>query len=268
MTILKPFSVILFIFLFLPCGIYAQTAIPVDSLSNIPADSLNNLPVDLNNLPADTILQIDSVASQSIKDRKKALKKENLSSNDSITNKKSISQDNTEEIPKIVDYKPDPIKVVWMGMIIPGYGQIINRDYWKLPLVYSAYLGCAFAINYYSTNYEIYRTAYHDIRNPNPDANSYLDLLQGGTIESYPGGLPGLEKNLEAIYKNLRRNRDLSIIISIAVYGISIIEAYVAAQLYDFDISPDLSLQIHPTVLTNHFGKVDLAGIGFSFRLK
>ena len=255
--------------MFLPFGIDAQTVLPIDSLSNLPVDSLNNLPVDsLSALSADTISQIDSVAFQSIKDRKKTLKKENLSSNDSITNKKSISRDNTETTPKTIDYKPDPVQVVWMGAIIPGYGQIINRDYWKLPLVYSAYLGCAFAINYCSTRYETYRSAYRDIRNPNPAANSYLDLLQSGTVESYPGGLAGLEKNLEAAYNNYRRYRDLSVIISVAVYGISIIEAYVAAQLYDFDISPDLSLKLHPTILTNHFGGIDLAGIGMSIRLK
>jgi len=76
-----------------------------------------------------------------------------------------------------------------MGAIIPGYGQILNRSYWKLPLVYAGFLGCFYAITWNSSRYETYRLAYRDITDDNAKTNSFLDILpQGYTLESYPGG--------------------------------------------------------------------------------
>lgn len=72
-------------------------------------------------------------------------------------------------------FKPDPVRVLWMGAIIPGYGQIINRSYWKLPIVYAGFLGCTYAITLNSKRYETYRSAYRDISDTNNKTNSFLD---------------------------------------------------------------------------------------------
>lgn len=158
-------------------------------------------------------------------------------------------------------FKPDPMKVVWMAAIIPGYGQILNRKYWKLPIVYGGFLGCAYAVSWNSGMYQTYLTAYRDILTPNdPSANSYLQLLPTGrTVNDYGGtnAFTALLKSKQEVY---RRYRDLSIIATIGFYALTIVDAYVDAQLYDFDISPDLSLHIQPTLLksdissTNTFG--------------
>ena len=264
---MKRFSVILLIFTLLILRINAQDIFSADSLSVFSADSLSGFSLDsLSLIPADPMSQTDSTVIQSIADKKKALKKDNLS-NDNIKNPRTASRTDTEIKPKNVDFKPDPLKVIWMGAIIPGYGQILNRSYWKLPLVYSSFLGCAYAIGYYSKRYETYKSAYRDFMDPNPDNNSYLNLLpEGATVESI--GLGRLQEFLQNNYKSARRAREISIYASVAVYAICIIEAYVEAQMFDFDISPDLSLQLHPTIKTNNFGKVDLAGVGVSIRLK
>ena len=60
-------------------------------------------------------------------------------------------------------WKPDPMRAVWLGTIVPGLGQIYNRSYWKLPIVYGGFMGCIFAITYTSNMYEGYKTAYRDI---------------------------------------------------------------------------------------------------------
>ena len=60
-------------------------------------------------------------------------------------------------------WKPDAMRAVWMGAIIPGYGQIYNRSYWKLPIVYGAFFGCAYAITWTNGMYTDYKTAYRDI---------------------------------------------------------------------------------------------------------
>lgn len=169
------------------------------------------------------------------------------------------------------DYKPDPMRVVWMGAIIPGYGQILNRSYWKLPIVYGGFVGFAYAITLNSNRYETYKSAYRDISDGNDKTNSYLDILPPGyTVESYPGGMSGLEGNLLRFYEQYRRNRDLSIILSVAYYGLTIVEAYVDAQLFDFDISTDISMHIRPALMGTDYANPipKSAGVQLSFKLK
>ncbi len=169
----------------------------------------------------------------------------------------------------VVSFKPDPVRVVWMGAIIPGFGQIMNRRYWKVPIVYAGFAVSAYAISYNATRYEKYRLAYRDISDVNDQTDSYLDLLPSGyTIENYPGGISGLETNLKSYYEQYRRRRDLSIIFSIGYYALTLVEAYVDAQLFDFDISPDLTMQIRPALFQNMYGKTNTAGLQLSLQLK
>lgn len=192
------------------------------------------------------------------------LKKSSLNENKKIKDlKQSFGKDSVKP------YKPDPIRVIWMGAIIPGYGQIINRSYWKLPIVYAGFLGCAYAITYNSNRYETYKLAYHDITDASELTTSYLNLLPAGySLNSYPGGKSGLENNLKTFYEQYRRNRDLSIILSIGYYAVVLVEAYVDAQLFDFDISPDLSMHVRPALLKNSFGISNSPGVQLSLRLK
>lgn len=168
-------------------------------------------------------------------------------------------------------FKPDPLKVVWMGAIIPGYGQIMNKKYWKLPIVYGGFLGCAYAVSWNSTIYESYKTAYRDIIDNDPSTNSFLDILPKG-ITSIDSPYIGGEANYKVILKNkqdnYRRYRDLSIIVSVAYYALTIVDAYVDAQLYDFDISPDLSLRLQPTLMENSFGVKNTLGMQCCLSLK
>jgi hypothetical protein len=183
-----------------------------------------------------------------------------------LKNKKAISKKGSTEHET---FKPDPVKVVWMGAIIPGLGQIMNRRYWKVPIVYAGFTGCAYAISLNATRYEKYKLAYRDISDINDLTNSYLSLLpEGYTIDNYPGGKSGLEGNLKSFYEQYRRYRDLSIILSIGYYALTLVEAYVDAQLFDFDISPDLSMQIRPALMQNAYGKTNSAGFQLSLNLK
>ena len=95
-----------------------------------------------------------------------------------------------------------------------------------------------------------------------------MDILpQGTTLGNYPGGESALRNNLSSAYQQSRRNRDLTIIGSVVYYGIVLLEAYVDAQLFDFDISTDLSLHIRPTLLDN-MGMSRAAGFQLSLNLK
>jgi hypothetical protein len=147
---------------------------------------------------------------------------------------------------------PEPEKVIWWAAAIPGYGQILNGKYWKLPIVYAGFMGCYFAVNYNSTRYVSFKNGYLDITDSDPTTNSHLDLIpEGRTIESF-GGVAAFTGRLKTGMDQSRYYRDLSVIISIAYYGLTIIDAFVDAHLADFDISPDLSLQLRPLIQREH----------------
>ena len=155
----------------------------------------------------------------------------------------------------VVFRKPDAIKAVWLGAIAPGAGQIYNGSYWKLPIVYGAFMGCGYAISTMQGRYSGYKTAYLDLYNDmqagtvTEDADkSYIAVIPDGYSLSQLGGAStwaNTLKNRQSIY---RRYRDYSILAIVVVYALSLIDAYVDAQLFDFDISPDLSLNIEPQI--------------------
>lgn len=155
--------------------------------------------------------------------------------------------------------KPNAMRAVWMGAIIPGYGQIYNRSYWKLPIVYGGLAGCAYAISYTSGHYNDFKTAYRDIftdRNAGTvseaPSKSYIAVLPEGYTLDYVGGAANWEKTLQSRQTTWRRYRDYCIVATVAVYALSLIDAYVDAQLFDFDISTDLSLSIEPEVYRDY----------------
>lgn len=148
-------------------------------------------------------------------------------------------------------WKPDPMKSVWLGAIVPGLGQIYNRSYWKLPIVYGAFMGCGYAISYNNTKYESYKEAYRDIITDaghlSSDPNvSYNKMMPEGYNLERLGGENGWKNTLNSYQNSYRRYRDISIVATVLVYALSLIDAYVDAQLFDFDISEDLSLNIQP----------------------
>lgn len=169
---------------------------------------------------------------------------------------------------KLKPFKPDPLKVLWMAAIIPGYGQILNQKYWKLPIVYGGFLGCAYAVSWNSATYQSYLTAYLDKTDNDPNTNSFLLLIpQGRTVSSY-GGDAEFTSLLKTKLDVYHRYRDLSIIASIGFYALTIIDAFVDAQLFDFDISPDLSMHVQPTLLNNDFNVPNTLAMQCSINLK
>ena len=146
--------------------------------------------------------------------------------------------------PKFV---PDPKRALWLSLILPGAGQIYNRKYWKLPIIYGGFLGCAYALIWNQQMYRDYSQAYLDIMDDDPRTCSYLDMLP----PRYD--ITGKEEQFKNVFKRkkdfYRRYRDLSAFCFVGVYILAVIDAYVDAQLSAFDITPDLSMRIAPTVL-------------------
>ncbi|MBR6031661.1 MAG: hypothetical protein IKP36_06855 [Bacteroidaceae bacterium] len=144
-------------------------------------------------------------------------------------------------------FRPDPIRSMWLGLVIPGAGQIYNRKYWKLPIIYGGFLGCIYALTWNTQMYSDYSQAYLDITDSDPNTKSYEKMLP----PRY--SIVGQEARFQSIFQRrkdlYRRYRDLSIFAFGGVYLLSVIDAYVDAELSTFDISRDLSLHIQPTMI-------------------
>jgi len=82
------------------------------------------------------------------------------------------------------------------------------------------------------------------------------------------GGFDRYTLQLKSAQDGSRRYRDLSIIISIAYYALTIVDAYVDAQLYDFDISPNLSMHVQPALMENKYGVNNTLGLQCCISLK
>lgn len=151
--------------------------------------------------------------------------------------------------------KPDAIKAVWLGAIVPGAGQIYNKSYWKLPIVYGAFMGCGYAITWTQNRYSNYKTAYLDLYNDDQagtvtedPSKTYIAVLPDGYDLARVGGASTWMNTLKSRQSTYRRYRDYSILATVIVYALSLIDAYVDAQLFDYDISPDLSLNLEPQI--------------------
>ncbi|PUZ25278.1 hypothetical protein DCC81_13300 [Chitinophaga parva] len=133
----------------------------------------------------------------------------------------------------------DPRKAAFYSVVLPGLGQAYNHEYWKMPLVYAA-LGTAvgvFVFNY--KEFVDFRNAYRIRVAGNPGVkDKYYDI--------YPDA-----NQLKYIRDYYRQYVDYSVLGFIVVYGLNIVDATVFAHLKQFDVSPDLSMKVMPTLINN-----------------
>ncbi len=206
---------------------------------------------------ADSIATADSIAAEN---KKKLLE---MTSSPSLKEQEVPTDSLKREINRKV-WVPNPTKATWLALVIPGGGQIYNRKYWKLPIFYGGFAGCAYALTWNGKMYKDYSTAYKDAMNGNMQSSSITDLLPPG----YTISESQLKELLRKRKDTYRRYRDLSIFAFIGVYLLSVIDAYVDAELSNFDITPDLSMKVEPTVINNQVNNSSNRSVGLqcSFR--
>ena len=178
----------------------------------------------------------------------------------------ALKRAEASHINNISVWRPDPKKATWLALIIPGGGQIYNRKYWKLPIVYGGFVGCLYAYNWNGQMYKDYRQAYLDIMDSDPNTDSYKDFFRPGyNFEANQEYLKNVFKKRKDRY---RRWRDMSIFAFIGVYAVSVVDAYVDAQLSSFDITEDINLTIEPQRMRggNEFLHEDYYGLNFNIK--
>ncbi len=154
-----------------------------------------------------------------------------------------------EPTTSVINY-PEPKTVLRQSLIIPGWGQITNKQAWKVPIIYGLLGGLSYYSVYLTKEYHNYRAAYYNSFETNTDFRygatpTYLE----GTSASY------LKSN-----RDFLRNRRDFIYVTIALsHLLNVVDAYVFAHLRSFDVSDDLSLNgsLTPsTISTRMYGEV------------
>ncbi len=160
---------------------------------------------------------------------------------DSISDKFSDRQDTASTRSGLVMFlfpgKRPPYKasIAWKrSMIFPGWGQIYNQDYWKLPLVYGSYAVGFLVIQYNNNRYQEYRTGYLE-RVDDDETNDFNTFGENASTE-------GIKRARD----RFRQFRDRSILAIAGIHILQVIEAYVDANLNGFDVSNDLTLELVP----------------------
>lgn len=142
-----------------------------------------------------------------------------------------------------------PSRAAFYSAVLPGLGQVKNRKYWKIPIIYA---GIGTGIYFYTTN----RTDYNRYR------DAYKRRLSGFTDDEFQGIS---NETLIRAQRNTRRNMDVSIAVAVGFYLLNIIDANVDAHLKQYNLSEDLSL--NPNVDYNTFQGKNNYGISLTYKL-
>lgn len=157
-----------------------------------------------------------------------------------------------------------PKKAAMYSAVLPGLGQIYNRKAWKVPILYAGIGATAYGIWWNDKYYTQYRNAFIDLSDSDPNSNRHLDVLPPGA--DYVANKDYYDSTIEKKMNSYRRDRDLVIIVMVGVYVLNIIDANVDAHLSDFDISPDLSMNVSPVLMQDYTGfKNTTLGLSLTF---
>lgn len=134
----------------------------------------------------------------------------------------------------------DPRRALLLAAVLPGLGQIYNKKYWKLPLVYGGFISIGYGLNFYQSGYRKYKNQLFDNLNTDPSDESLLNTQSKFTTSQ-----------LRTIVDRYRRERDFMIILMAGMYLLQIVDAHVDAHLKEFDLNPNLQVSIEPTIEQN-----------------
>jgi hypothetical protein len=159
----------------------------------------------------------------------------------------TFSQNTNNDSTKVVKSKVEhsPRRATIYSAVLPGLGQIYNRKYWKVPIVYGGFATLGYFINFNNELYTTYRQAYSDIIDNDPNTISYLKLEVPAWLKE-PANITDYTEALRRQKDTWRRNRDLVVIFTSVFYALNIIDASVDANFFNFDISDDLTINWAP----------------------
>jgi hypothetical protein len=146
-----------------------------------------------------------------------------------------------------------PKKAALFSAVIPGSGQIYNKKYWKVPVIYAGFVGLAFSFDFNQSQYVLYR-----------DAIKFRTDADPSTTDNYVGVYS--DEQLITLYKYYHRYRDLTVVGGLTLYLLNVIDAAVDAHLFTFNVSDDLTINIHPALINTASVNRYTTGFGLSVK--
>lgn len=133
----------------------------------------------------------------------------------------------------------NPRKALLYAAILPGLGQIYNKKYWKLPLVYGGFISIGYGINFYNGLYKEYKSTL------------FTNLELGYGENDIRDGTRTTTRGYRVAVDRAKRERDFMIICMGAMYILQIVDAHVDAHLKEFDVNPNLQVSLEPRMEQN-----------------
>jgi hypothetical protein len=133
----------------------------------------------------------------------------------------------------------NPRKALLYAAILPGMGQIYNKKYWKLPLVYGGFVSIGYGINFYNNLYREYK---HEL---------FINLEMGLGENDVRDNTPTTTRGYRVAVDRAKRERDFMIILMGGMYILQMIDAHVDAHLKEFDLNPNLQVSLEPLIEQN-----------------
>jgi hypothetical protein len=127
-------------------------------------------------------------------------------------------------------------KATYYSMMLPGLGQAYNKKYWKIPIIYAGFGALGYFINFNGKEYRNFREAYNIV-------------VTGDTINFNNDYVVRYDANIDQLREGrnyYRRNLEFNYILAVLLYVLNIVDASVDGNLYDFDVSDDISFQFEP----------------------
>ena len=192
--------------------------------------------------------------------------------------KTTVIDISNDTLPVPVSLKPvrkgDPMKATMMSAVFPGGGQIYNRKYWKIPIVYAGFGVLLYTTSTNSENYQLYYKGYMDFKDDIEETDSYIELVplpQSAYDPIYnpaanPATTAQVEEQMLRLIDYHKRYRDLSIILMGVWYMATILDANVDASLMNYDVSDNLELSFYPSMM-NFPGRSPVAGLNLQLTM-
>jgi len=151
-------------------------------------------------------------------------------------------------------FRHSPRRAMMLAAAFPGLGQIYNRKYWKAPLVYIGFGTLAYFVDFNNKKYQHFKKAYLYKIDGDP---STVDVYEQYT-----------EQSVQNAMNTYRRWRDMNLLGTAGFYVIQIIDATVDAYLFEYDITPDLTMHIVPDFRQIDYLAARSAGLRIVFNWK
>ena len=164
-----------------------------------------------------------------------------------------LESDNPVRVEEIDSYadKFVPRRASLLAAVLPGAGQIYNKKYWKLPIVYGGFVTLGYVANVYDKQYKEFR-------------GELFQLLQDSDFQP-PSGAN--EEQLRSAINSTRRDRDFYLILMGVFYMMQILDAHIDAHLKEFDLNPDLKVTIDPMFEQPVYARYN-AGVSIKLKFK